>query len=160
MHCTNSLRKTTLTILDTRRLRLHSTFWTTASAFLAAAADSTHHHDFCFTCERAFFTATSAKAYTTCDSISGSFISLRTRAWSLDSHLHSSHIILWGDQTAAKSYGKLQKRSSHLFCNLSTSRSATRIWRKRYGLGVFLNYLGNFRYSERCYTFSWMSAHV
>jgi hypothetical protein len=35
---------------------------------------------------------------------------LRTRAWSLDSHLHSSHIILWGDQTAAKSYGKLQKR--------------------------------------------------
>lgn len=144
MHCTNSLRKTTLTILDTRRLRLHSTFWTTASAFLAAAADSTHHHDFCFTCERAFFTATSAKAYTTCDSISGSFISLRTRAWSLDSHLHSSHIILWGDQTAAKSYGKLQKRFIS-FCTLTiylTKRDTT--LEKALRSGCFFELLGQF----------------
>lgn len=113
MHCTNSSRKTTLTILDTRRLRLHSTFWTTASALPSSSRQHASSRLLLYL-RASIFTATLAKAYTTCDSISGSFISLRTCAWSLDSHLDSFHIILWSGQTAAKSYGKLQKRLSSL----------------------------------------------
>lgn len=120
MHCTNSSRKTTLTLLDTRKLRLHSTSLDNGVSIISSSRQHASSR-----------LLLSLRASIFHGNIGEGIHDLRSAYLDLsfESKLNGGEILR---QTTKKVYLFL-----HL---LSTSRSATRIWRKRYGLGVCLNY--------------------
>jgi hypothetical protein len=154
LHCTNSLRKTTLTILDTRRLRLHSTFLDNGVSITSSSRQHASSRLLLYLRASIFH-----------GNIGEGIHDLRQHFWIFH---FSAHLRMeFGLTLTVVPHNSVERHNGGEILRQTTKKVSISFaiylpHEARHESGesvtvwVFLNYLGYFRYSERCYTFSWI----
>jgi hypothetical protein len=130
LHCTNSLRKTTLTILDTRRLRLHSTFLDNGVSITSSSRQHASSRLLLYLRASIFH-----------GNIGEGIHDLRQHFWIFH---FSAHLRMeFGLTLTVVPHNSVERHNGGEILRQTTKK-------------VSISFAIYFRYSERCYTFSWI----